>query len=106
MTNFSNMRNQITLIGNIGDNVLITNFTNGAKVARFSLTTQPEGYEGYKIEGYKLFAWGNMAQFIERFGRKGKRIAITGRLVDRTYLNKDGKSRKVTEVEVRNVISI
>jgi single-strand DNA-binding protein len=100
------MRNQITLIGNIGGNVLVTNFTNGAKVARFSLTTQPAGHAGNKAEFYKLFAWGNMAQFIENFGGKGKRIAITGKLVDRTYLNKDGKSRKVTEVEVRNVISI
>jgi len=100
------MRNQITLIGNMGQNAHITNFQNGAKVARFILATNASDHPGTKAEWHNLFAWGNMAQFIEKFGGKGKRIAITGRLVDRTYMNKSGKSRKVTEVEVRNVISI
>jgi single-stranded DNA-binding protein len=53
-----------------------------------------------------LFAFGNIAQFIENFGGKGKRIAVTGKIVNRTYLSKDGKPRKVTEVEVRNVIGL
>lgn len=100
------MKNQITLIGNMGNIVYVTNFQNGAKIARFALATNPSDHPGTKAEWHNLFAWGNMAQFIEKFGGKGKRIAITGRLVDRTYTNKNGRSRKVTEVEVRNVISI
>ena len=95
------MRNQITLIGNMGENAQITNFQNGGKVARFSLATTSG-----TSEWYKLFAFGNIAQFIENFGGKGKKIAISGKLVDRTYLNKEGKPRRITEVEVRHVIGL
>jgi single-strand DNA-binding protein len=100
------MRNQITLIGNMGENAKVTNFENGGKVARFNLAT-PSPVKGKDTaEWHKLFAFGNIAQFIENFGGKGKRIAITGKIVNRTYLSKDGTPRKVTEVEVRNVIGL
>lgn len=99
------MRNQITLIGNMGENAQITNFENGNKVARFIMAT-PSSQNQKSTQWHKLFAFGNVAQFIENFGGKGKKIAVTGKLVDRTYLSKDGKSRKVTEVEVRHIIGL
>lgn len=100
------MRNQITLIGNMGENAQVTNFENGGKVARFNLATPVIKSGKQSAEWHRLFAFGNIAQFIENFGGKGKKIAITGKLVSRTYLNKDGKARKVTEVEVRHVIGL
>jgi single-strand DNA-binding protein len=100
------MRNQITLIGNMGENPLVTNFENGGKVARFNLATTSINKGKKSAEWHRLFAFGNIAQFIENFGEKGKRIAITGKMVNRTYLAKDGKPRKVTEVEVRSVIGL
>lgn len=100
------MRNQITLIGNMSENAHVTNFENGGKVARFNMAT-PTFVKGQEsIQWHKLFAFGNIAQFIENFGGRGKKIAITGKLVSRTYLSRDGKSRKVTEVEVRHVIGL
>ena len=99
------MRNLITLIGNMGENARVTNFENGGKVARFDMAIP--SVKGQKAtEWHKLFAFGNIAQFIENFGGKGKKIAITGKLVSRTYLSKDGHPRKVTEVEVRHVIGL
>lgn len=90
----------------MGENAQVTNFENGGKVARFNMAT-PSIVKGEKsTEWHKLFAFGNIAQFIENFGGKGRKIAITGKLVNRTYLSKDGKSRKVTEVEVRHVIGL
>lgn len=101
------MRNQVTLIGNMGDIPQITNFENGGKVARFNLATSNADTKSDKpAEWHRLFAFGNLAQFIENFGGKGKRIAITGRLVNRTYLSKDGKPRKIAEVEIRNIIGL
>ena len=79
------MRNQVTLIGNMGDNAQITNFENGGKVARFNLAISSANNKGdNSAEWHRLFAFGNLAQFIENFGGKGKRIAVTGRLVNRT----------------------
>lgn len=100
------MRNQITLIGNMGECAQVTNFENGNKVARFHIAT-PVLIKGKRTaEWHKLFAFGNIAQFIENFGGKGKRIAVTGKLVSRTYLSKTGQTRKVTEIEVRHVIGL
>ena len=100
------MRNQITLIGNIGNQPEVTNFENGAKVARFNLATNSITKDEKITEWHKLFAWGNMAQFVENFAKKGKQIAITGKLVYRTYISPEGKPRKVTEIEIRQIVGL
>jgi single-strand DNA-binding protein len=105
------IKNHVTLVGNIGTSAQITNFDNGNKVARFSLTTDKSirtnsGKTKKIAEWHKLFAWGNMAKFIENYAEKGKKVAIHGRLVYRTYLNKEGVKRNVAEVEVRNIMGL
>ena len=61
------MKNHVTLIGNIGSEAQITNFDNGGKVARFTLATNKYSNKkkNHKPEWHRVFAWGNMAQFIE-----------------------------------------
>lgn len=105
------LRNNVTLIGNMGMNAQITKYDNGNKIARFSLATDKnyktsEGKIEKSTEWHRVFAWGNIAQFIENYGQKGKQLAIHGRLVKRTYLNKEGKKRNVTEIEVKHIIGL
>ena len=102
------INNHVTLIGNMGAQAEITNFENGGKVARFNIATDKytSGNNKQKAEWHRVFAWGNLASFIENYGDKGKQLAIHGRLVNRTYLNKDGKQRKVTEIEVKHVLGL
>lgn len=100
------MKNQVVLIGNIGNQPQVTNFENGSKVARLNIATPSFKNGEAKTEWHKLFAWGNMAQFIENFASKGKKIAVTGKLVNRTYISKEGKTRRITEVEIRQVIGL
>ena len=105
------LRNHITLVGNIGTQAEITNFDNGNKVARFSIATDKtyranNGKIKSDTEWHRVFAWGNMAQFIEQYAEKGKKVAIHGRLVSRTYLNQEGVKRSVTEVELRHIIGL
>lgn len=101
------LKNHITLIGNMGSDVRITNFDNGGKVARFQLATEDRSVSGNgAVEWHRIFAWGNLARFIEIYGAKGKQLAIHGRLVNRTYTNQSGKPRKITEVEVKHVIGL
>ena len=78
------LRNNITLVGNMGSGATITNFENGGKVARFQLATNRNGEQDSKPDWDRVFAWGNMAGFIENYGSKGKQLAIHGRLVNRT----------------------
>lgn len=100
------IKNHITLIGNMASPAQITNFENGNKVARFNMATHRTYGKEQKTEWHKVFAWGNMANFIENYGEKGKQVAIHGRLVNRTYLSKDGEPRKSTEVEVKHIIGL
>lgn len=100
------IKNHITLVGNMGADAHITNFNNGVKVARFSIATNKTSAKNEKPEWHRVFAWGNMAKFIETYGEKGKQLAIHGRLVNRTYLDKAGKKRKVTEVEVKHILGL
>jgi len=94
--------NKVVLVGNMGDFAKITQFDNGAKVARFQLAT----HFGLETKWYRMFAWGNIAQFIESFGKKGKQIVVTGNMVERTYVTKTGETKTVEEVEIRHVVGM
>jgi single-strand DNA-binding protein len=103
------LKNHVTLVGNMGMNARITEFENGKKIARFSLATDKGNKDGdstNKTEWHQVFAWGNLAQFIEKYGEKGKQLAIHGRLVTRTYLSREGIQRKITEIEVKHIIGM
>lgn len=105
------IRNHITLIGNMGTNTEVTNFENGRKIARFSLATGKSyrannGQTKNATEWHRVFAWGDMAKFIESYGEKGKKVAIHGRLVNRTFLTKSGQKRSITEVELQHIIGL
>ena len=93
----------------MGSEAKITQFENGAKVARFSFATDKNfrnesGVVKKDTEWHRLFAWGSMAEIIENYGDKGKPLTSQGRLVNRTYLSPKGLVRKVTEIEVRNIL--
>lgn len=102
------LRNQVTIVGDFGQGAQITTFESGAMVARFSVGIEPLRKTrlpaGNRLSNHRMFAWGNTAEFINRFCDAGKRVAVTGRLVNRTYLGPQGDVRKVTEVEVRQVV--
>lgn len=103
------LRNQVTLVGQLGNDARITTFENGAIVARFNMEInkkQTKADDSTEVEKmfYRLFAWGNTAQFVNNYCRKGNKVAVTGKLVNRTYVDEHGVTKRVTEVEVRQVV--
>lgn len=99
------LRNQVTLVGRLGSDAAITTFENGSTVARFQFAV-----DGKKPQMesdavfYRMFAWGNTASFLTNYCCKGSQLAVSGRLVNRTYVDKDGSTKRITEVEVRQVV--
>ncbi len=97
------LRNQVQLIGNLGNNPEITNFDNGKKLARISLATN-ENYtntQGEKItntEWHTVVLWNKTAEIAEKYLQKGKEVIIRGKLTHREYDDKEGNKRYVTEV--------
>ncbi len=102
------LRNQVTMVGQLGNDADITKFENGSMVARFSIAIGTAESNNSKSDSnagfYRMFAWGNAAAFVNEHCPKGSKVAVTGRLVNRTYLGQDGLPKRITEVEVRQVV--
>lgn len=96
----------MTLVGSIGERINIVSLTNGSKVARFNLITTNSESGRVKFKWYQLFCFGNLAQFVADYGEKGKKIAVMGKMVNRTYISKTGETKKVEEIEVRQIVGM
>jgi len=107
----STLRNKVQLIGHLGDDPKITELDEGRKVANVSIATN-ESYknaDGEKVtdtQWHNLVAWGKTADVFEKYTKKGSEIAIEGKLTSRSYENKEGDKRNVTEVKVDEVLLI
>ncbi len=105
------LRNKVQLIGNLGNNPEIINLENGSKLAKFSLATN-ENYknaDGEKVtntEWHNLVAWNKTAEIVEKYLEKGKEIAIEGKLTSRSYDDKEGNKRYITEVVVNELLML
>ena len=105
----STLRNKVQLIGNVGNDPEIKTFDGGKKLAKLTIATN-ENYKnekGEKVEEtqwHNLVAWGKTADIIEKYVVKGKEIAIEGKLTHRSYEDKNGEKRYVTEVVIDEVL--
>lgn len=103
------LRNKVQLIGNVGNDPEVKTLESGKKVAHLTIATN-ESYKndkGEKVEHtewHKVVAWGKTAEIIERFVTKGKEIAIEGKLTHRSYEDKNGEKRYITEVVVNDML--
>ncbi|TYA89213.1 single-stranded DNA-binding protein [Seonamhaeicola marinus] len=105
----STLRNKVQLIGNIGQEPVITMLESGKKVARLSLATNEsyknsDGEKQTNTYWHTLVAWGKTADIIEKYVDKGKEIAIEGKLNSRSYDDKEGNKRYVTEVVISELL--
>lgn len=104
------LQNTINLIGRAGITPVIRTFENGVKLAKFSLATNEIVTEvnGKKNETqwHNIVAWGKKAELIEKFVKKGQLMAVDGKLVNRSFIANDGSRRKMTEIQVNEILLI
>ena len=105
----NNLRNRVQLIGHVGNDPEIKTFEGGRKLATITLATNDhyKNAKGEKVEQtewHRLTAWGATATIIEQFVRKGKEIAVDGKLTHRTYDDKNGDKKFITEVTINEVV--
>ena len=103
------MKNRVQLIGHVGQEPEIKNLDGGKKVANITLATNEVYYRdnGDKVEQtewHKVVAWGKTAEVIEKYVSKGKEIAIEGKLTHRSYDDKNGEKRYITEVVANEIL--
>lgn len=97
------LRNKVQLIGRLGQDPEIINFTDGNKMAKFSLATD-DSYKdknGNKVERaywHNVVVRGGLVKVVENYITKGKEIAVEGKLTNRSYETASGEKRYVTEI--------
>lgn len=104
----NNLSNSVQLIGNLGADPVIREFENG-KMARFSMATKEvfknrAGEKQSNTHWHKVVAWGRNAELVSNMLEKGKRLALQGRLHHRSFDDKDGNTRYITEVVVNDLM--
>ncbi len=105
------LRNKVQLIGNLGAAPEVKTLEGGKKVASFRIATN-ETYrnaEGEKItetQWHNLVAWGKIAEVAEKYLIKGKEVVVEGKLMTRSYNDKEGVKKYFTEVQVNELLMI
>ncbi|HSI77012.1 MAG TPA: single-stranded DNA-binding protein [Lunatimonas sp.] len=103
------MKNKVQLIGWLGADVELKTINSGKAMAKFSLATKEtyKNAKGEKVDEtywHNLVAFGKTAEIIHKYTRKGSEIGIEGKLVSRSYEDKNGQKKYVTEVQVNEVL--
>lgn len=105
------IKNKVQLIGNLGNNPDIRILEGGKKMARISLATS-ETYNNTKGERvtetywHNVVAWGKTAEIAEKILAKGTEVAVEGKLVNRSYTDKEGVKKYITEVVASELLVI
>ena len=103
------LKNKVQLIGNLGNAPEVKTTESGKKLARFSVATN-ESYRNAKGEKvtettwHNLVAWGKVAEIAEKYLTKGKEVAVEGKLINRSYTDKEGNKKYISEVEVNEIL--
>ena len=103
------LRNSVNLIGNLGMDPEIKLLESGKKLARFSVATSElyrnaEGEQIKETQWHHVVAWGGNATIAEKFLKKGREVALSGRLSHRSFEDKNGNTRYLTEVIVNEIV--
>jgi single-strand DNA-binding protein len=105
--------NKIMLIGNLGADPEVRSTGNGARVATLSVATSrqwnnPAGERQEKTQWHRVVLWNSkfstLADFAEKYMKKGDRVYVEGEVEYRTWEDREGKTRYTTEIKAREVI--
>jgi single-strand DNA-binding protein len=105
----STLRNKVSLIGHVGNQPEIISLNTGKKIGKINLATNEVYYndKGEKItetQWHNLVAWGKTSEIIEKYVEKGKEIAVEGKLTYRSYDDKNGEKKHITEIIISELL--
>ena len=100
--------NKVILLGNLGKDPEVRRLDDGRGVANFSLATS-ETYKnksGEKVtntEWHNIVLWSPLADIAENYLKKGSQVYIEGKIANRSYEDKDGVKKYISEVVGREI---
>jgi single-strand DNA-binding protein len=95
--------NKVLLLGNLGKDPEVNTLEGNVKVAKFSLATtesykDEHGQTHSNTEWHTVVLWRGLADLAEKYLHKGSTVYIEGKNKTRSYEDKQGVKRYVTEI--------
>ncbi len=102
--------NKVMLIGNVGVAPDVRYYEADQAVAQVRLATTERGYtlqNGTQVpdhtDWHTLVFYRNLAKIVEKYVKKGDKLYVEGRIRYRSYDDKQGNRRYLTEILVENM---
>lgn len=96
--------NQCNFIGRLGNDVEMRSMTNGNSVANLSIAVgdhykdKNTGQKVEQTEWVRIVAFGNLADIMGQYLRKGSKIFVTGKFRTRKWTDQSGQEKYSTEI--------
>lgn len=95
--------NKVILIGNLGADPELRYTPSGSAVANFNVATtdrwrDKDGQMQERTEWHRVIFWSRQAEIAKEYLRKGSSVYVEGRIQNRSYEDKEGIKRYVTEI--------
>ena len=93
--------NKVILIGNLTRDPELTETASGVAVCRFSIAVSRDyaSADGNReTDFFNITVWNKQAENCGKYLKKGNKVAIVARLQNRSYEDKDGIKRSVTDI--------
>ena len=101
--------NRVILLGNLGADPELRMTSGGKAVLNMRLATSEtfkdsEGQRQQRTEWHRLVIWGNRAEALAKWLKRGDRLLAEGRLKTTKYQDKDKNDRYTTEINCLNIV--
>jgi single-strand DNA-binding protein len=103
--------NKVILVGNLGADPEVRYSSAGTAVVNFRLATSEnwtnkEGGKETRTDWHRVVAFGKLGEICAEYLRKGKQVYVEGKLRTRSWDDKEGNKRWITEVVAGNMVML
>jgi len=100
--------NKVILVGNLGADPDMRYTPSGQGVCELRIATSESwndknGQRQERTEWHRIVVWGKRAEVCSKYLSKGRQVYVEGRIQTRTYDDKDGNKRYITEIIAADV---
>jgi single-strand DNA-binding protein len=112
LTNISTMNtNHVVLIGYVGNHLSAKRINGSITQVRIRMATHYQqkldnGDKKYVTTWHDIVAWDSTAEYAEKSLVKGSRILVQGSIEYRTYPDKNGHTRYITQIKARSLMNL
>jgi len=103
------LMNHVQLIGRLGADAEIKTTAQGTKLSTLRIATNEkmrlsDGEWKETTQWHQCVVWGQLNNVVEKFGKKGNQLMISGTLNYRIYTDSDGIKRTITQIRVNEIL--